>query len=273
MAMSATNNNVELLTLEVDMDGNDDSYYRFLVDGKHVKYVMLAPGVIPAKRLTFAPRLIPMLPPFPPGDWNEGHISKDPATGKPFFDRHEKVELAGITHTWHPRRIEILELKKPERLQQNIQRVSHELFETPVIVKFAEFPWKIPYFEAETTAYEWIEGKDIGPKFLGHVTEAGRVMGWVMEDLGGETAKPGDLAACQEVLGRLHALGIKHGDINRFNFLVQGGKARLVDFQSATKCTNKEELEAEYGRLEESLRDSSFRGGAGPGVLSDTMPE
>lgn len=31
-------------------------------------------------------------------------------------------------------------------------------------------------------------------------------------------AGPGDLAACQGVLKKLHALGVKHGDINKHNF-------------------------------------------------------
>ncbi|KAK2594669.1 hypothetical protein QQS21_007645 [Conoideocrella luteorostrata] len=272
--MSGTNSNVQLLTLLVDSNDEDDSEYRFLVDGKHVKYITVAPGALPRDHRTFAPVLIPMLPPFPRGDWNEGHISKEPATGQLFFARHEKVDLDGIAHTWHPTRIDFLELKKLHRLRQNIQRVSHPLFDIPVIFKFAEFPWQIPYFETETIAYEWIKDKDIGPKFLGHVTEAGRVIGWVMEDLNGaRTAEPGDLAPCQEILGKLHALGIKHGDINRFNFLVQGDKALLIDFEAAEKCNSVEELEAEYKLLEQSLNDASFLGGVGPVVISEQMPE
>lgn len=37
------------------------------------------------------------------------------------------------------------------------------------------------YYAAETTAYEWIHGTGIGPAFLGHITEAGRVIGFLME--------------------------------------------------------------------------------------------
>ncbi|KAH7308939.1 hypothetical protein B0I35DRAFT_441048 [Stachybotrys elegans] len=267
------NSNVQLLTLLVDSSDEEDSEYRFLVDGRDVKYVTVAPGALPKEDRTFAPVLIPLLPPFPPGDWNEGHIPKDPTTGQLFFARYEKVELNGIVHNWHPTQIDFLELTKLDRLRQNVQRVSHPLFEIPIIFKFAEFPWQIPYFESETIAYEWIEGKGIGPRFLGHVTEAERVMGWVMEDLGGwKTAEPGDLAACQEVLGKLHDLGIRHGDINRFNFLVQEGKALLVDFETAEKCSHVKELEEEYGRLEQSLHDQSFRGGVGPSIVSEKMP-
>ena len=272
--MSNANSNVQVLNLEVDFDDKEDGEYRFLVDGKHVKYVTIASGALPKNDRTFAPVFIPLLPPFPSGDWNEGHISKDSASGKLYIARHEKVDLAGIEHTWHPTRIDLLDLEKIDSFRSNIHRVSHPLFSAPVIFKFAKFPWQIPYFEAETTAYEWIHGKGVGPEFLGHVAEHGRVMGWIMEDLGdARTAEPADLEACQADLARLHALGIKHGDINRFNFLIRNGGACLIDFETAKKCSEVEELEAEYKQLEASLNDPSFRGGVGPAVYGDEIPE
>ncbi|KAI9159127.1 hypothetical protein HJFPF1_07135 [Paramyrothecium foliicola] len=157
-----------------------------------------------------------------------------------------------------------------DRLRRNIQLVSHPLFDFPIIFKFAKFPWQIPYFEAETAAYEWIKSTNIGPKFLGQITEAGRVTGWVMEDLGrSRTAEPGDLAACQEVLRQLHSLGIEHGDINRFKLLAKTDEAHLIDLETAEKWSDVVELEAEYRRLVQSLDDPSFRGGIGPVVFFD----
>jgi serine/threonine protein kinase len=160
-------------------------------------------------------------------------------------------------------RIDHLELKKLDRLRQNIHVVAHPLFNRALLVKFTEFPWQIPFFEAETTAYNWIDGQGVGTSFLGHLTEAGRVIGFVMEYI--KDAKPadtGDLAACQDVLAKLHSLGIKHGDINKNNFLVREGKAVLIDFETARRCTETKELKAEYDQLEHSLSDSSCGGGA-----------
>ncbi|KAB8277879.1 hypothetical protein BDV30DRAFT_204453 [Aspergillus minisclerotigenes] len=57
------------------------------------------------------------------------------------------------------------------------------MFHTPVIAKFARFAWEIQYIEDETTAYQWINGHDIGPRFLGHLTEHGRVIGFLMEGI------------------------------------------------------------------------------------------
>lgn len=265
------NSNVQVLTLLVDTDDKEDSEYRFLVDGRHVKYVTVAAGSLPKDKRTFGPVLIPLLPPFPAGDWNEGHIEQDHDTNELYFSHYEKVEFEGIEVTWHPRHIDFLEMTRLERLRQNVLRMSHPDFDTPVIFKFAEFPWQIPYFEAETMAYEWIDGTDIGPRFYAHVTEAGRVIGWIMEDLHEmRTAEPEDLAVCQVALTELHALGIKHGDINRFNFMVKGNVARMIDFETAQKCEDSKELQDELERLAESLNDPSFRGGIGPAERAES---
>ncbi|KAF7563542.1 hypothetical protein G7046_g597 [Stylonectria norvegica] len=172
---------------------------------------------------------------------------------------------------WCPTIIDHLELKELRRERQYIRIVTHPLFDKPVLFKFAEFPWQIPYLEAETTAYEWIEGKDIGPRFLGHVTEAGRVFGFVLEHIEDPRhADQRDLKPCQDVLRRLHMLGVKHGDTNRFNFLLRGSNVTLVDFEAATRCGDEKEMEIEYRQLEDSLKDPSFRGGVGP--VTATLP-
>lgn len=62
------NSHAQLLANLVDPDDEEDSEYRFLVDQTHVKYVTVAPGVLPKSDRIFAPALIPLLPPFPPGD-------------------------------------------------------------------------------------------------------------------------------------------------------------------------------------------------------------
>ncbi|GAB0132885.1 hypothetical protein EsDP_00001306 [Epichloe bromicola] len=136
----ARNGNVKLLATLVDINDVDESEYRFLVDEKHVKYVTVDPGVLPKDDRTFAPILIPTLPPFPTGDWNEGHISKDPLSGHLVFSRYARSDLPGVSNTWHRTRIDHLELKKLHRIRQNIHVVTHPLFEQALLVKFAEFP-------------------------------------------------------------------------------------------------------------------------------------
>lgn len=95
----ARNSNVQLLAVLVDWDDEEEGEYRFLVDGKDTKYVTVEPGVLPKDNRTFGPILIPLLPPFPPGDWNEGHVSKDPLSGQPVFSHYSRSDLSEISNT------------------------------------------------------------------------------------------------------------------------------------------------------------------------------
>ena len=120
----------------------------------------------------------------------------------------------------------------------------------------------MPQLEAETTAYEWIEGQQIGPAFLGHLTEEGRDIGFVISRISDcRHATPEDFAVCHSALSRLHNLGIKHGDTNKHNFLIYDEKATLIDFDSASRGASDDELQAELDQLPDQLRDTSGRGG------------
>lgn len=257
---------IKLLAALVDPDGDEEDEYRFLVDEKHVKYVTIEAGALPAEiHRSFEPDVLRVIPEFPPGDWAKGRISKDPRTGKAVFSSLSTDKLPAVESVWHPIVVDHLELKILARLRQNIHKVSHVLFREPVIFKLANFPWEIPSMEAETRAYAWIQDEDIGPLFLGHVSEGGRVVGFLVEDIAGASpATLGDVGACRIALARLHLLGIQHGDVNRNNFLVQrpeGKKVTIIDFEMARKCDEQEQLQAENASLEESFRDPSNRGG------------
>jgi hypothetical protein len=64
---------IQLLIVEVDRE--DVSDYRMLVDGKSFKYIIIDPGVYNPNQMTFDQEIIPQLPPMPEGDWNQGHIT------------------------------------------------------------------------------------------------------------------------------------------------------------------------------------------------------
>jgi tRNA A-37 threonylcarbamoyl transferase component Bud32 len=76
-------------------------------------------------------------------------------------------------------------------------------------------------------------------------------------------AGPQDLDICQQTLARLHALGIRHGDVNRFNFLIRDERAVLFDFDTARKCDDSKLLAGELRNLQEALESSSDKGGGG----------
>lgn len=65
-----------------------------------------------------------------------------------------------------------------EKLRTGVYEVTCPRFDTFVVAKFARFEWEIQYLENETVAYEWIDGRKIGPRFLGHLTEGDRVIGF-----------------------------------------------------------------------------------------------
>lgn len=251
---------IELLQAEVAED--DQSFFRLLVDGLSIKYITVEPGIYNGEDMCFGPSLVSLLPEFPTGDWNDGLVAKDARDGRPHFAYANLTRFPGVQNTWHGTYVDYLELSIARKLRTGIYEATCSIFENVVIAKFARFPWEIQYIENETTAYQWITGHGIGPQFLGHLTENGRVIGFLMEHItDARHAGAQDLGICEEVLSRLHALGIRHGDTNRFNFLVRGSKATLIDFDTAQKCDNRNLLQQEFENLTVRLEDTSRRGG------------
>ncbi|KAF2106087.1 alpha-galactosidase A precursor [Lophiotrema nucula] len=260
-AMPTTPPDVQLLQASVDSD--DESEFRILVDGRSIRYLTIDPGLYDVGDMCFGPSLISMLPPLPPGDWNQGHISNDASKGRPHFSRVTKAQLPEITNIWHPRQVDYLELGMGKKLRSNVYEATCPCVDSNMIIaKFARFSWEMPQLDAEARAYQWIERQNIGPKFLGHISEEGRVIGFMIERIADcRHAAPGDVALCQQTLRRLHELGIRHGDVNRHNFLVHDGRATLIDFDMAARGADEQALEEEFRRVQEELQDTSGRGG------------
>jgi len=258
--MPATAPDIQLLQASVDPEYQSE--FRILVDQKFVKYLTIEAGLYDVDDLCFGPSLISMLPPLPPGDWNQGHISRHLATGRPHFASVTKAQLPGITSLWHPLQIDHLELRMGQKLRSNVYEATCSRFHSTVVVKFARFAWEIPQLDSETSAYQWIDNHQISPKFLGHLSEEGRIIGFIIERITDyHHATPEHLSLCQLTLMKLHRLGIKHGDINKHNFLIHDGKATLIDFDHSTQCNDANTLDEEFLTLPEELRDISGRGG------------
>ncbi|KAL4917598.1 hypothetical protein BDW62DRAFT_201623 [Aspergillus aurantiobrunneus] len=238
---------IDLLKAYVD-EGDGDSFFRLQVDGRSIKYLTIEPGLYSVEDMRFGPALTSLLPEFPPGDWNDGL-------------------LPSVERLWHRTYVDYADIVVGNRVHTGIYEVTCPQFDRPVLAKLAS-EFEIGYLESEATAYEWIDGYDIGPRFLGHLTEGDRVIGFLTERItNAQHAGPGDLAACQQVLGRLHQLGIRHGDINRFNFLIRGSEAVLIDFDSAMKCDDQDALREESEASLGSLQDTSM----GKGTYSSRM--
>lgn len=258
-------NQAKIELLQAEVDENDESFFRLLVDGRSIKYITVEPRIYSAEDMCFGPSLVSLLPEFPTGDWNDGRVAKNAKDGRPHFAYINLTPFPGVQRTWHGTYVDYLELSIGRKLRTGIYEVQCSLFDDIVVAKFARFPWEIQYIENETIAYQWISSHNIRPRFLGHLTESGgRVIGFLMERItDARHAGSQDLEACREVLSRLHDLGIRHGDTNRFNFLVRDSEATLIDFDTAQKCGDRNLLLQELQSLTVCLKDPSSRGGGG----------
>jgi len=159
--------------------------------------------------------LIPKLPAFPATNWTTMRISRAANGGLEHAISFE--ELSKIDIVWHSRSIDVHSLKRMKMYRSAVHEV---LFEgLPAISKIACFEWDIR-INHETWAYSILDhdyqqntnSTRIAPKFLGHLTENGRVIGMLLEKLEGEFASIDDLPACSATLLKLHNIGLVHGD-------------------------------------------------------------
>lgn len=87
-------------------------------------------------------------------------------------------------------------------------------------------------------------------------------MGLVLEEVEGRPANIGDLSRCGSALQRLHDRGLLHGDVNKYNFIVQDETVRLVDFEKSQTCPgDAESMQDERTSLYDQLTEQTGRGG------------
>lgn len=247
--------NLEVLHV-ADDPSSPATIYRLTKDDGRIVHVSIDPGVYDEDDYSFPSILIPKLPPLPPGSWNKGHITRTEENPKPHFAWTRHVNLPRITSTWHGKFVDYNSLAFGENLMPNVSTAFHSEL-GGVIAKFARFEWEIGAYQAETEAYQWIEGHGIGPRFLGHLTEDGRVIGFLLQKVDGHYAGIEDLPRCEEVVRKLHSLGVVHGDLNRYNFIVAEDRVILIDFETAAKSQDEGEMAAELAGLREKLTDTS----------------
>ncbi|KAF5621947.1 alpha-galactosidase A [Fusarium sp. NRRL 52700] len=171
--------------------------------------------------------------------------------------------LPEIRTAWHEQHVDILALKSTRSFRSGVHEVLYN--DAPAI------EWEIHRIERETWAYSLLEDHHsqhpneppIAPKFLAHLTENGRIMGLLLEKVDSEPACVDDLKHCETLLRRFHRdLGLVHGDVNRYNFLVDrfsGSGVRLVDFEHAEDF-NESLAREELVSLPAELTEETWRG-------------
>ncbi|KAK2741385.1 hypothetical protein FQN57_005670 [Myotisia sp. PD_48] len=207
--------------------------------GKSIRYVTLSnPELIPEPSRTHGPALIRELSKLEqwPSDWETLRIQKSPSG----------VIIVQLNpfpaHTLPP------ELIEPDIHQFNIldlpfcRRMKSHAFLTELdgrscYVKYARFGFELRYVMREIQAYRFLRESNFTmiPKFLGYVyEEPGRIIGFLLEDVGGRHATFSDLAICQAALGKLHE-HIIHGDPNKYNILITDEGPKFIDLEESYK--------------------------------------
>jgi hypothetical protein len=112
-----------------------------------------------------------------------------------------------------------------------------------------------------TEAYSWRDGRGIGPKFLAHIMEnKDRCIDYMIEWVCGRPATIADFKACRTTLPKLHQLGITHGGLTRYDFLVTDtGLAVLHNFEIEKKTDDRAAMEAEMAGMEDAFKSDRGR--------------
>ncbi|OBT83909.1 hypothetical protein VE02_08411 [Pseudogymnoascus sp. 03VT05] len=224
----------QIVSMEVDDENSCESGYRLQI-GNQIKY-LVNPGTYDRDTLSFPLADLPSLQ----YDANWTH-----PTTIDYFDLEKTEQLTAAAYE-----------AVPSPALASILGTSH------IIAKIARFEWEIPRLEQETRIYRLLSGSGLTPRFLGHIREGDRVIGFVLEKVAGRAAGVEDLEACRGVLGRLHGMGVVHGDVNRFNFLVgEGGAVRIIDFERAEEGAGEERRRGEIEGLGGELGGGEGRGG------------
>ena len=238
-------------------DGNIVNLYRFR-SGSYVLYVEVEPHCILIEDKCdygFPPAIRKLLPPTLPSSHN---LVKITSNGEITSCKHD---FKGVETIWHPTKVDITTLPVVRVIKCGVYKVKYR--DRFAVAKVARFEYEIRFLESETRVYRDIDGQDIGPKFLGHLTENGRTMGILLEHLDDfRVASKEDLSLCITALGRLHALGFVHGDVSRFNFLIRRDRncAKLIDFDCSKNATDAA-IEVELSKMLAVFKDESFRWG------------
>jgi hypothetical protein len=170
--------------------------------------------------------------------------------------------LKEVKGCWHPQKIDLRELEPIKYYNERVCQCSYE--SRLVVAKIARFEFEVDSIERETLAYRIIDGQNIGPQFLGHLTENGRVMGVLLEYIPKRPASITDLGACLNALQKLHTLDILLNDTNKFNFLAKDDSPEVLvcDFENCILGVDLDKFKAEIDGLENSLgEDESLEDG------------
>ncbi|KAF2725447.1 alpha-galactosidase A [Polychaeton citri CBS 116435] len=242
-----------ILSMEVDDDDSFESEYRLRI-GNDVRYLIISPRTFDRDTLSFPLQSLPCLP--YDEEWTVASVSRDVISGEVETSLLNRT-LAGVKCQWHHARVDCLELEKTKQLTAMVFEVSSPT----VIAKIARFEWELPRIEQETRAYQLLEVTDWLLASPHMSMENERIIGFLLEKIEGRSASIENLSVCEVALDKLHGLGLTHGDVNRYNFLIAKEGVKLLDFERFQEEASPESMSKEMEHLRAELVDESGRGG------------
>ncbi|KAF2665180.1 alpha-galactosidase A [Microthyrium microscopicum] len=258
-SLTVAKSEISVLNQEID---NEKGFYRIRA-GNRVHYVTIFAGVFDETIMCRPFLLVPVLPDFPDDQWTTMEIRPQKDGTVETTISSEPLPTIEDDIIWHANKVEILDLKASRRrIKPRILEVMYE--DTPAIAKFARFPWEIAYVENETFAYSVLQehAPEVIPRFLGHLTEGGRVMGLLLEKVEGACVSIENLSQCEKAVQAIHQAGLLHGDVNRYNFIVDSKTAaiKVIDFEHA-EAFEHDLAKKEMDSLIYEIQEDSGRGG------------
>ncbi|PVH98645.1 hypothetical protein DM02DRAFT_40909 [Periconia macrospinosa] len=223
--------------LSLDLESTD-YLYRIRRDARIVYVSVQYTTLIPDADRTDSSRILAILRTLPgwQGQWTTLTVtnSKGLSTKYDVFKPHR---LAPTSLVPSFPRYNFLDFTVVERISDRVSMVSTDRLRGKNCVrKIARFSHELKAIKKEIEAYHFLHGFPLIPKFMGYVYEetCDRVVGFLIEALEGRHPSAEDYEICQSGMFELHKRGVVHGDLNKYNIFIDGGKAKFVDFEVAS---------------------------------------
>ena len=262
---------MEYMEEVLSLDLEDSDYLYRIRKGRQIVYVSIQhPDILPMADRTDSSRILARLRSLPAwnGQWNTLTVTKTANVISCLADIFQPHRLSGLPVS-PSECYNILDLTPVSRISDRISFVRLHKKDVCVL-KIARFSHELAALHTEIKAYSVLEGHGFrhAPKFLGYAYEEtkDRVTGFLIEALSGHHPSIKDLDICQDAMTKLHALGIVHRDLNKFNIILQEKTAKLIDFEAAAFQDSEEYLKLEQeeaSSLAQKLADTSLVGDRG----------
>ncbi|OOF98072.1 hypothetical protein ASPCADRAFT_3139 [Aspergillus carbonarius ITEM 5010] len=155
---------------------------------------------------------------------------------------------------WHPDQFDWFDLHEVERITENVSVVTTAADSRTCIAKVKVV--EVQLIEFETMIYRLFKDTGLTPTFLGHIYEADRVIGFLLEKVEENPPLRIDFEACKKALQRLHEYKLCLGDVTKDNFLVQSdGTVKLIGFAQCETCLDSSKIVQQEIKMQQEIEN------------------